>query len=113
MIHDHDTTAQAPERAKMISRRPAWADRVAIGEEAIDYTWTAPTVPKSINRDGELCPVRVDITREDLLYVNDEGVVLDQGPERIFLIDASFDVENARKLAAAITEVLRPDRRSD
>ncbi len=39
-----------------------------------------------------------------MLYVNDEGVVLDQGPERIFLIDANFDVENARKLAVAILE---------
>ncbi len=27
-------------RADYISRRPAWADRVAIGEDAIDYTWT-------------------------------------------------------------------------
>ncbi len=30
--------------------------------------------------------------------------MLDQGPERIFLIDANFDVDNARKLAAAILE---------
>ncbi len=96
----NDRTDLAP----IISQRPAWADNVAIGEDAIDYTWTAPTVPQSIDQDGDLCPVRVDITREDMLYVNDEGVVLDPGLERIFLIDATFDVENARKLAAAILE---------
>ncbi len=91
-------------RAAYISRRPAWADRVTIGAEAIDYAWTAPTVPQSIEQGGELCPAPVDITREDMLYVNDVGVVLDEGPERIFLLDENFDVENARKLAAAILE---------
>ncbi len=96
--------------AAYISRRPAWADRVTIGAEAIDYAWTAPTVPQNIERDGELCSAPVDITREDLLYVNDEGVVLDQGPERIFLLDTNLDVENARRLAAGHPRVLRPGR---
>ncbi len=90
--------------AAYISRRPAWADRVTIGAEAIDYAWTAPTVPQSIEPGGELCAAPVDITREDMLYVNDVGVVLDQGPERIFLIDTNLDVANARLLAAAILE---------
>lgn len=87
-----------------ISRRPAWADRVTIGSEAIDYSWTAPTVPGVIETDGGTYPVQVMITREDMLYVNEEGVVLDPGPERIFLVDATFTIENARKLAAAIVE---------
>ncbi|GAA3172689.1 hypothetical protein GCM10010531_27750 [Blastococcus jejuensis] len=90
--------------AAYISRRPAWADRVTIGSEAIDYAWTAPTWPESIEPDGETCPVEVIITREDMLYVNDEGVVLDPGPERIFLLDTNLDVENARLLAQAILE---------
>ncbi len=36
--------------------------------------------------------------------MNLHGVLLSQGPERIFLLDENFDVENARKLAAAILE---------
>ncbi len=91
-------------RAAYISRRPTWADEVRISQEAIDYTWSAPTVPDCIDPTGETCPIRVEITREDMLYINHAGVALDPGPERIFLIDANFDVENARKLAAAILE---------
>ena len=87
-----------------ISRRPAWAEHIEINAEAIDYTWAAMTVPQSIDHNGEMWIAPVQITREDTLYVNDEGVVLDQGPERIFLLDGKFDVENARKLAEAIFE---------
>jgi hypothetical protein len=103
----HDTDQhQAPGegRASLISRYPAWAERVDIGPEAIDYAWTAPTVPESIERDGRYYPATVEITREDLFDVTDEGVVLDQGPERIFLCDSNFDLPNARLLIEALAE---------
>lgn len=103
---DQTDTRDVPQEghATCISRRPSWADEVTIGGEAIDYRWTAPTIPESIEPYGDRCPAHVMVTREDMLYVNDEGVVLDQGPDRIFLIDANFDVKNARLLAAAIIE---------
>lgn len=90
--------------ATIISRFPSWSENVNIDAEAIDYTWTAPTVPESIEPDGERCPARVDLTREDMFYVALDGVVLDQGPERIFVLDTNFDIVNARRLAAAILE---------
>jgi len=92
------------ENATYISHRPAWAGNVTISEEAIDYTWTAPTVPESIEPDGDRYPAPVMLTRDDMLYVNDTGVVVDPGEERIFLLDGTFDVVNARKLATAIRE---------
>lgn len=98
------TDTRTVETSPIISRRPRWAEVVNIGPETIDYTWTAPTSPVCIERQGEFSVVPVELTREDALYVNDEGVGLDQGPERIFLLDESFDVDNARKLAAAILE---------
>ena len=98
----------ATETASIISRRPPWAERVAIGPEAIDYTWTAPTVPASLEFtvDGDIgpCGAPVDITRQDRFHVTEVGVALDEGPERIFLLDTTLDVKNARKLAAAILE---------
>jgi hypothetical protein len=101
----HDTDQhQSPDEGHLISRYPAWAERVDIGPEAIDYAWTAPTVPQSVERDGRYCPATVEITREDLFDVTDEGVVLDQGPERIFLCDSNFDLPNARRLIEALTE---------
>lgn len=96
--------SNASGNASYISRRPAWADHVRIDGEAVDYTWTAPTVAEAIDSDGEIGPALVDLTREDALYVNDVGVVLDPGVDRIFLLDTNFDVENARKLAIAINE---------
>jgi hypothetical protein len=102
--HNDAAGQHSDERARYISRRPTWADEVRISQEAIDYTWRTPTVPECIEPSGEACPIRVEVTREDMLYVNDTGVVVDPGAERIFLLYAHFDVENARKLAAALTE---------
>lgn len=107
MIHnrtEETRQVQTDTHAAYISRRPTWAEHAETGDGAIEYAWTAPTVAQSIDRDGEMCVAPVMITRYDMLYVNDEGVVLDPGPERIFLLDTNLDVENARKLAAAIVE---------
>ena len=88
-----------------ISRRPAWAETVAMGPDTIDYTWTAPTVADVIEPpDGELIPVEVQLFREDAFSVGDNGVLLDEGPERVFVLDARLDLQNARKLATAILE---------
>ncbi len=92
------------ETAPIISRQPSWATETRIDPEVIVHWWTAPTIAQSIESDGEFAPVTVEAVREDMLYVNGHGVVLDPGPERIFLIDSNFDIENARKLAAAILE---------
>lgn len=106
-ISDDRTAAPPPEEghaARCISRRPVWADEVRIEAEAISYWWTAPTQAISIEPNGDECSTLVELVREDMLYVNSDGVVIDPGPERIFLLDTNLDVENARKLAAAILE---------
>lgn len=104
----HDSAGQQSPNvghtAPIISRRPAWADDVRISQEAIDYTWSAPTVPIAIEPDGSLCRALVDLVREDVLMVNSDGVAVDPGEERIFLLDTNFDLPNARLLAAAILE---------
>ena len=42
--------------------------------------------------------------REDDVYVDGEGAVLDARVERIFVVETWFDAVNARKLAGAILE---------
>ncbi len=95
-----DRTDTAP----IISRQPSWATETRIDPDAIVHWWTAPTIAQSIERDGAFAPAAVEAVREDMLYVNGHGVVLDPGPERIFLLDTDFDAANARLLAAAIVE---------
>lgn len=94
-----------------ISRRPAWADEVLMDESAITYCWTAPTEavddPESdaVRKiAGEPCKAPVQITQEHYLDEDDQGIRITPGRSRIFLLDTNFDVENARKLAAAILE---------
>jgi hypothetical protein len=107
--HQTDTQELHPDGAKygfaaVINRRPAWAGQTRIEPEAIVHSWMSPTVVKTIEHDGELYIAPVELVREDMLYVNDQGVVLDPGPDRIFLLDTNLDVANARRLAAAIVE---------
>lgn len=91
--------------AAYISRRPAWAATTRVDSEAIIHTWTSGVDVEDIDEEtGSRGPVGVELFQVDTLHVDDEGVVLDPGEPRIFLLDSWFDIDNARKLATALRE---------
>ena len=91
--------------APTISPRPAWADRTELHPDSIVHAWTAPTVAEGIEPGGDFVLIHVEVLQIDSLDVTDDGVVLDPGPGRIFLLDTGIaDTANARRLAAALLE---------
>jgi hypothetical protein len=102
---------QSPESANQsgtaayISRRPAWAARTRVDSDSIIHTWASGVEVEDIDEEtGSPGPVGVEIFQVDTLHVDDEGVVLDPGEPRIFVLDSWFDIDNARKLATALHE---------
>lgn len=91
--------------AAYISRRPAWAARTRVDSESIIHTWASGVTVDDVDEEtGSPRPVGVELFQVDTLHVDDEGVVLDPGEPRIFLLDHWFDMDNARTLATAVLE---------
>jgi hypothetical protein len=103
----HPNEGQAfVEIAPIISRRPTWAGETRIEPDCIVHSWTAPTVAMvSESAEETLSRAPVELYREDSLLVYPDGVALDPGPWRIFLLDTLIeDTVNARRLATALLE---------
>ncbi len=93
-------------RARIISRRPSWADTTTVSNETITHSWTAPTSAKVMQHDGTLRDVTVEMYRDDDLLEHDGVVALHEGEWRILVLDdvAIGDTVNARRFAQAIVE---------
>lgn len=93
------------DHAIYVSRRPSWATRRASTPRLSCTRGRRRRSQGCATRNGQAYPVPVKIVQEDMLYENEDGVVLDSGTTVIFTNDINFtSVVEARKYAAAILE---------
>lgn len=88
---------------------PSWATAIE-GEARSGLTWRriADIKPLAEPDDvgGPRPPVEVTVERYDLIDHTEDGFTLTEGQMLFFLVDAFFDLEQFRRLHAAIGQLL-------
>jgi hypothetical protein len=96
-------------RAPLLLPAPAWATAVD-GEARDGITWRRVSSIKPLVNDDVVGRVRsemeVTVEREDLIQREGDGFVLVEGQLLVFAGDEWFDLEQARRLHAALGELL-------
>ncbi len=87
---------------------PAWATEHTEAEAGIRWTRRATTAvndcPEPSTPEGE--PVNVEVAGYDFLQVVGSAVLLDRAPVQFFVDGVLLDLDGARNLIAALTELV-------
>jgi hypothetical protein len=87
---------------------PAWATEHTEAEAGIRWTRRATTAvndcPEPSTPEGE--PVNVEVAGYDFLQVVGSAVLLDRAPVQFFVDGVLLDLNGARNLIAALTELV-------